>query len=89
MDAYANICGMAFIIFADGRSMTVSPKVGEMIWRVKDGLEKPRDQNQARFVARIRRIYLNKYAAPQVYLEAHRTDNTPQPLQYRLPYKDN
>lgn len=79
---------MAFIIFADGRSMTVSPKVGEMIWRVKDGLEKPRDLKQARFVARVRRIYLNKYAAPQAYLEKRIAKREEPQQTLKLPYKD-
>lgn len=80
---------MAFIVFKDGNSMTVSPKVGEKIWRVKDGLEKPRDLNQARFVARIRRIYLNKYAAPQTYLDKWRVDHETPQQRLQLPYKDS
>lgn len=87
---------MAFVRLKNGKGIVVSAEQGVAMWRILANEIKGRKKQRA-FVARIRKIYLNRDNAPQSYLDAYPFDprdagKQPKPrqleLQARLPYAD-
>jgi hypothetical protein len=72
---------LAFIVFHDHTSKSVSAEKGLHIWQVLCGDKEPENEQQAEFIAQIERIYLNRKTAPASYLAMY-----PEPLEIKDSY---
>lgn len=62
---------MAFCVLHTGRTLTLSKEQGLRVWNVLQGSCEPENAKQERFVASIKRLYLNREYAPADYLEKY------------------
>lgn len=61
---------MAYILFKNGTTKTIPAETGHKLWY---GLVHPEtlDEHQNAYLLTIKRIYLNRYNAPQSYIDEH------------------
>ena len=61
---------MALVILKDGRSLKITKEQGHDIWAILQGDKQP-DEEQAKFVESISKLYLNFNNAPDSYISEY------------------
>lgn len=70
---------MAFLVFADGKSKTVSAEQGKRAWDLLCGHDEP-EEKEVRYLNNIKRVFLNWRTAPDEYLLQQDKTNLAQAL---------
>lgn len=70
---------MSFVVFNNGTNKHLTPEQGLALWEVLQGRVEPTKQ-QEQWCLNIKRLYLNKYTAPEDYIQRYKLLVTKQVL---------
>lgn len=62
---------MAIVKLTNNQTLTISREKSHELWKILNG-EKEGTEEQQKFCANVKKIYLNRHFAPDTYLQAHK-----------------